>query len=82
MPMSVRTYLHASHRTTSDYYHIAFLSPEGTGYSQHLFSAGCQSCKFTVTREALAVLKFARDVVLDPANPADVQTYEKGVYLP
>ena len=64
-----------SYPGSSDHPSLAFLTPEGTGYSQHQFSAGCPSCKFTITRENLAVLKFARDAVLDPSSLADVQKY-------
>ncbi|KAJ3557417.1 hypothetical protein NM688_g1477 [Phlebia brevispora] len=61
---------------------VSYLTSDGGGYSQHLFAAPCPSCQFAITRDGLAVLKFARDVVLDPANVADVQRHGKGVFLP
>ncbi|KAJ3557415.1 hypothetical protein NM688_g1475 [Phlebia brevispora] len=61
---------------------VPFLTPEGTGYSQHQFAVGCSSCKFMITKENLAVLKYARDIILDPENPGDVQSHGKAVFLP
>lgn len=60
---------------------IAYLTVDGTGYSQNQFSAECPSCEFEITKERLAVLKFVCDVVLEPDNEADKRR-GKEVYLP
>ena len=61
----------------------AFLSDTGsTGYAQQGFFTNCNACNFRITRETLAVAKFARDLVLDPNNPSDFFLYKCAVYLP
>jgi len=61
----------------------AFLSDTGsTGYAQKGFFAVCGSCNFRITREALAVAKFASDLSLDPNNPSDFFVFKCAVYLP
>lgn len=82
MPVSVRASAFLSLDVHILNSRIAFLTPEGTGYSQHQFTAGCPSCKFSITKENLAVLKYARDIVLDPDAVEDVEKYGKAVFLP
>ena len=61
----------------------AFLSDTGsTGYAQRSFLVNCGACNFRITREALAVAKFAKDVALDPNNPSDYFLFKCSVYLP
>lgn len=59
----------------------AYLTDTGTGYLQSNFEAVCPGCKFSFKKENLAVLKFARDLVLDHRNSRDKQKYGLGVYL-
>jgi hypothetical protein len=64
--------------------HQAFLSDNGSGYAQSGFVINCNSspCDFRITRETLAVAKFARDLVLDPNSPSDFFPLKCAVYLP
>lgn len=60
---------------------IAFITAEGTGYLQEDFVVQCGNCSVVLTRESLAVVKFARDVVIDPHDPEDNARYKLGVYI-
>ena len=61
----------------------AFLSDVGnTGYAQIGFFINCDACSFRITRETLAVAKFARDLALDPNNPSDFFLFKCAAYLP
>ncbi|KIP02258.1 hypothetical protein PHLGIDRAFT_130825, partial [Phlebiopsis gigantea 11061_1 CR5-6] len=60
---------------------VPYLTETGTGYLQSNFEAVCPGCKFGFKKENLAVLKFARDLVLDHRNSKDKQKYGLGVYL-
>ena len=60
---------------------VAFLSADGTGYLKRDFAFQCTNCSFVLTREVLAVVKFAKDVVKDPLSVADRQRYNNGVYM-
>ena len=60
----------------------AYLTPGGTGWAQTSFTCVCDACRFTVTRENLAVAKFVRDLVKDPKNLRDVGQFGDAVYLP
>lgn len=61
----------------------AYLSDTGrTGYAQKGFFINCGACNFRITRETLAVAKFARDLVLDPNSPSDFFVFKCAVYLP
>lgn len=63
------------------YSSIAFVTPEGTGYLQSKFASTCPTCSFSATKESLGVLKFARDVTLNPRSPEDKKQYGYGVYM-
>ncbi|EKM50657.1 uncharacterized protein PHACADRAFT_178388 [Phanerochaete carnosa HHB-10118-sp] len=62
-------------------YAAPFVTQDGTGYLQSKFISKCPSCGFAATKESLAVLKYARDVTLDPRNTDDVKRYGYGVYM-
>lgn len=59
----------------------AFIAPDDTGYFQYGFAAQCTNCSFVITREALAVVKFAHDFTLELENSEDVGVYGDGVFL-
>ena len=56
--------------------------PEKTGLAQEGFTCVCESCKFVITREKLAVAKFVDDLIKDPKNLDDVSRFGDAVYLP
>jgi hypothetical protein len=71
----------AAHQRSLHY--TAFLSDTGgTGYAQKGFVINCSACNFHITRQTLAVAKFARDLVLDPNDPSDSFLFKCAVYLP
>lgn len=61
--MSKRVSLHLLHclRLTNQI-RAAFITASGRGYAQQNFSTNCPSCSSSITKGALGVLKFARDV--------------------
>lgn len=60
----------------------AYLAPGKTGLAQEGFTCVCSACRFVITRESLAVSKFASDLMKDPKNIEDVDLFEDAVYLP
>ena len=56
----------------------AYLTPEGTGYAQQGFQLPCAACGFAIDRPALAMDKFARDLVKEYAGDGA----KLGAYLP
>ncbi|GJE98075.1 hypothetical protein PsYK624_142970 [Phanerochaete sordida] len=60
---------------------VPFIASDGTGYLQPRFAAACPACGLAATKDSLAVLKFARDVTLDPRSPDDRKHFGYGVYL-
>lgn len=58
------------------------MNADDTGFAQGDFTSVCPRCDTLITREALAVAKFIRDIVLDPKNSTHVDMHGKGVYLP
>jgi len=62
--------------------YIAFDGNSGVGYAQDEFRFNCRSCKFEITKESLAVAKFAVDMARDPSNLKDLKVYGNAVYLP
>lgn len=46
----------------------AYLADGGKGYLQAEFTAQCTNCRATISNEHLAVLKFARDAVVNPQD--------------
>lgn len=58
--------------------HAAYLTPEGTGYAQQGFQQPCAACGFAIDRPALAMDKFARDLVKEYAGDGA----KLGAYLP
>jgi hypothetical protein len=69
---------HGSHR----FGFTAYLAPGKTGFAQEAFTYVCDTCRFVVTRESLAVSKFVSDLAKDPKNLDDVNRFEDAVYLP
>ena len=59
-----------------------FVNVEGTGFAQADFVTVCPRCNTLITREALGVAKFIKDIVLDPNDSAHFEMHGKGVYLP
>ena len=64
------------------FWFTAYLAPGDAGWAQNGFARVCNACKFVVSRENLAVNKFARDLVRDPKNLSDVDRFGDAVYLP
>lgn len=60
----------------------AYLTSDGKGYLQAEFTAECpsSSCTDVITKERLAVLKFARDAVLDPNDKTDFRKHSLACY--
>ncbi|TFY50729.1 hypothetical protein EVG20_g11361 [Dentipellis fragilis] len=58
-----------------------YINESGTGYAQQNFSFVC-ACKFEITREKLALLKFTNDLALDHHDSITVLKHGKAVYLP
>ena len=69
-------------RGSQRFWFTAYLAPGGAGLAQENFSCVCKSCQLVITREKLAVAKFADDLVKDPKNLDDVSRFEDAVYLP
>lgn len=65
----------------SDTHSTAFVTADGRGYLQRNFSIECTSCSLMITKETLSVMKFARDLVLDPLDLNDVERHGPRVYL-
>ena len=59
----------------------AFIANEGTGYAQKNFKMACTHCAFVITKDNLALFKFAQDLALDPDDANDVNDYGLRVYL-
>jgi hypothetical protein len=55
---------------------------EHPGYGENDFQFVCPACTFVITKDKLAVAKFARDIARDPINADHVAKYGHGVYLP
>ena len=64
------------------FWFTAYLAPGKAGLAQEDFKCVCKACGFAVTRENLAVAKFACDLVKDPKNFNDVNRFGDAVYLP
>ena len=60
---------------------VAYIAEDGTGYLQHDFAAQCPNCNLVLNKEALSVVKFARDLVLDPYDAHDKLVYGNGVFM-
>ncbi|KAF9779250.1 hypothetical protein BJ322DRAFT_450903 [Thelephora terrestris] len=58
------------------------VNAEKTGFAQTDFATVCPRCNAFITREALGVAKFIKDIILDPNDRAHVGMHGKGVYLP
>ncbi|KAH8103957.1 hypothetical protein BXZ70DRAFT_888620 [Cristinia sonorae] len=54
---------------------VQFMTAEGTGYLQHQFAFTCERCKYEVTKEKLAVKKFARDLLVHPLRNVPTLCY-------
>lgn len=59
----------------------AIVNAGETGFAQADFATVCPRCNTFVTREALGVAKFIKDIVLDPNDKAHLRVHGKGVYL-
>ena len=58
-----------------------FVSVDGKGYSQHGFTFTCAQCKFEITRENLAISKFAKDLTRNHLDPKVQKEWGNGIYL-
>lgn len=64
---------------------VAYLASEDgaeVGYAQSEFKLLCSHCDYTITKQSLAVAKFARDIVRDPSNASEVVNFGNAVFLP
>ncbi|KAI0792010.1 hypothetical protein C8Q75DRAFT_805056 [Abortiporus biennis] len=59
----------------------SFLTSDGKGYAQGGFSLTCSSCKLDITKEKLAIGKFANDLIKDHLDTDTVKKYGSGVFL-
>lgn len=62
-------------------YGVPLITEDGTGYLQSQFKATCPQCSVKATKESLGVLKFARDMTLDPRSHDDKQRFGQNVYM-
>ncbi|THG99278.1 hypothetical protein EW026_g3040 [Hermanssonia centrifuga] len=60
---------------------VPYITSDGTGYAQHKFAFTCPACGFAISKESLAVLKFARNVAVNPYDPAEGKKSPYGIYL-
>ncbi|THH07932.1 hypothetical protein EW146_g9155, partial [Bondarzewia mesenterica] len=65
--------------------HVKVLAPyinnSGTGYAQQQFAIDCAACRFSITKERLAVAKFTHDISLDHMDEIVKSTHGYGVYM-
>jgi hypothetical protein len=69
----------------TDCCYLAYIAGDGedeTGYAQCEFKCVCSHCNGEITREKLAVAKFARDVAKYSANTKNAANLGYGIYLP
>ncbi|KAA1466623.1 hypothetical protein DENSPDRAFT_46315 [Dentipellis sp. KUC8613] len=60
----------------------SYINDTGTGYAQQHFAHPCSFCRFEITKEKLALIRFMTDLSLNHRDRATVLQHGNYVYLP